>query len=139
MAGWLQEKAAALPISGQASHRTPIGEYKAEHSICFLFAYMLICLSRFSTVQRVQSSEQCLKLTRQPKTKFEGTAERQKRDGAMMNRVVSSTLRYVPGRRAARLRRRALRTLVNGRCTFPVRNPSHRPRRPSFLLSSTEV
>src|SRR5260370_38322569 len=39
-----------------------------------------------------------------------------KRDGAKMNRVVNSTLRYVPGQ---------------GRCAFPVRNPGHRPRRPA--------
>src|ERR1700719_2802577 len=44
--------------------------------------------------------------------------------GAKMNRVVSSTLRYVLGQ---------------GRCAFPAQNPGHRPRRPKFLISSTEV
>src|SRR5260370_35860111 len=39
-----------------------------------------------------------------------------RRDGAKMNRVVNSTLRYVSGQ---------------GRCAFPVQNPSHRPRRPA--------
>jgi hypothetical protein len=29
--------------------RTDEGEYKAKNSICFLFAFVLICLSRFST------------------------------------------------------------------------------------------
>src|SRR5690349_4576764 len=47
-----------------------------------------------------------------------------KRDCARMNRVVNSILRYVPGHR---------------RCAFAAQNPSRRPRRPSFLLSSTEV
>jgi len=41
----------------------PQANIRRKYSICFLFASMLICLSRFSTERRVQSLERCFKLT----------------------------------------------------------------------------
>ena len=53
-----------------------------------------------------------------------GCGWQKKKGSAKMNRTVSSTFHYVA---------------KHGRCAFPAQNPSHRPRRPKFLLSSTEV
>jgi hypothetical protein len=72
----------------------------------------------------VQSLGRCFKLADEPRTKLESTTERQKRDGAKMNRVVNSTLRYVPEQGEA-LSRRGAQAIG--------------PAGPSFPISSTEV
>src|SRR6266478_8217695 len=135
--------------------RTPgQGEYKTKIVFAFCSPTCYLAPRCFQQVHHERFFEQCFKLfgvfgERREISRFArndgiayGTsgwcAEKKsrrlkKKDGAKMNRVVSSTLRYVPGQ---------------GRCAFPARNPDQSTawrsplkgyHRPSFLLSSTEV